>query len=230
MPGKGRFVVLASALGALAALTGAHAQPASIGRALQRDNTAITMVDYYYPGYYGYRDGPYYHGDGLFGLFEIPAKVLGGVAGLLSGGPGDTYSGSYGGSYYRPPYDSPYYGGSYYRQLYVSPYYGSPYRGADYGAYYGSSYYDSPYNGRPYYLGPRYSSRGYYEAHEHYDDRRRFSDREYYSDREYSDDRYSDGRYYGDAYYYANRYNGGPYYAEPYDRSRAPHNADDDDD
>jgi hypothetical protein len=47
---KGVFTL--AVLRALAALTGAYAQPASFGRALQLDNTPITSVGFDYPDYY----------------------------------------------------------------------------------------------------------------------------------------------------------------------------------
>src|SRR5262249_9669909 len=154
----------AAALAAFAALTGAHAQPASIGRTLQLANTAFVTVDYYHPRYYGYRDE--YNGDGPLGLLKIPGALLGGVADLLSGGDGDTY--------YGDPY--------YYRPRYVSPYYGSPYRDAYNGSYYGNSYYDRLYNGDSYYFSSRTAARGYY------DDRRHFRPDRYDGDREYNNE------------------------------------------
>ena len=198
---KGLFFA-AAALGAFAVSTAANAQPASIGRTLQLNNTAFISVDYDYRGYYGYhRD---YYGDGILGLFKIPGAVLGGVAELLSGGASGTY---YDDSYYPRPY-------------YQDPYYSSLYRG---------SYYDRPYNERSYYFSPRYVSRQYYDDHRNYDDRRYFSHRDYDGDRGYYRDRYYDDRYYGDragAY----EYYGNPRYGDTYDRPRASFDTDDDDD
>jgi hypothetical protein len=210
---------LTAALVTLEVLTGAHAQSASVGRTLQLDNTAYISVDYDYPGYYGYRKG--YYGDGLFALFEIPGAVIGGVADLLTGAPGDTY---YGGSYYSRP-------------LYVSPFYDSPYRSA----YSGGWYYDRLRSGS-YYYAPHEGSRRYNDDHRNYDDRTWFSGRRYYGDYGYyGDRRYFSGRGYdGDRRYYDDRYYGVPYYAhgyngetrygDEYNRGRASYDADDDDD
>ncbi len=169
---KRRFVAPAAALYALAALTGAKAQPATVGRALARDNPAVTTVNDYYPGYYAYGEG-FYYGDGLFGLFEIPGRVIGGIGGLLTSAPGGAY---YGGPYYsRPPYVS-------------------PYRGAYYNAYEGNPDYDIPYNGGAYYFSPRYGGR------EYRDDYVRYGDRGYFIGHEYRRDHGSYDRYSGDAY------------------------------
>jgi hypothetical protein len=232
---KRRLFALAAALSAFAALSGAQAQPAFVGRTLQFDNTSITSVGYDYPGDYGYRSG--YRDDGPFGLLEIPFALLGGVGKLLTGGHGEPYYGdsyNYDGSYYpRPFYDSQY------------MYYGSRYRDADNGR----PYYGSLYKGGSYHFGSRYDSRRYN------DDRRTYEDRGYFAGR-YDDDRRADGyvryfsprfdderraygrydgehRYYDDRYfddaYRARRYDGYPRYGDAYDRGRASYDADDDD-
>jgi len=211
---KGCFFA-AAALGAFSALTAAHAQPVSIGHTLQLDTIAFTTVDYY-PRHYNDREG--YHGDGLLGLFEIPGRILGGVAGLFTGAPGNDY---YGDSYYSRPF-------------YVSPYYGSPYRDA-YNSYYGSTYYDRLYDGGSYYFSSRTGARGYYDDRRHFRPDRYEGDQEYYKEyRIYENRKYfGDDGYYRDRYYrdpdYTPGYDEDPRYSDVYDRGRVPDNADDDD-
>jgi hypothetical protein len=205
---KRRIFALAAALAGLAALTGAQAQPASVGRTLQLGNSAFIAVDYDVPRYYGYHK--HHHGDGLFELFKIPGAVIGGVAELLSGAPGDTY---YGDDTYSADSDYP-------RPYYENPYYGGPSRGG-----YNGSYYNSLYRGS-YYFGSNYRGRQYYGEYRNYDGRRQFSDRRYESGRGYEDDRYDYDRSYRRRHY-SDAYRPYEYYDSPRYGSRA---SDDDDD
>jgi hypothetical protein len=240
-----RRLFAVAALSAFAALTGAQAQPAFVGRTLQFDNTSITSVGYDYPGDYGYRRG--YHGEGPFGLLELPFALIGGVANLFTGGPGDTYNGSYS---YRPYYASPYYGSPYADAYNGGSYYGSLYDGGSYhfGSRYDSGRYDGDrriyedrgYFSRRYDGDRRYSSGQYDDDYRNYgdhryfsrrddDDRRAYGDRKYFIGRYDGDYRYYGYRYYGDAYR-ARRYDDDPRYGDAYDRGRPAYDAGDDDD
>lgn len=121
---KGRVFAVVAAFGAFAVFVGANAQPGLSGLALRQDNTAITKVDYYYPGHYDYGYGEDF--SYLDSPFGIPIKVLGGVAGLFSG----VISGAFDDS---SDYCRPCFGGTYYD----SPYYGESY---NYGSYNSSRY------------------------------------------------------------------------------------------
>ncbi len=134
---KGRIFAAVAAFGAFASFTGATAQPASIGLALQQDNTAITKVDYYYPGRYGYEDDSYYEDR------PFPIPIIGGVAALVGG----VLSGAFDDS----PYNSP--------PCYVSPYYGSPYYRESYRY---TSYDYNPYDRDRYYFDSHSEGRGDY--------------------------------------------------------------------
>jgi hypothetical protein len=182
MHGRLCFSATIAVFAVFAVLTNAHAQSAFIGLAWPRDNAAITKAGYDYPGFYGYRESFYYED----GPFEIPGKVIGGLAGLFTG----ILNGGYNGS--------PYYS----RPLYVSPYYGSPFNGAQ--AYNRSRYENSPYHGGTYYFGSFDGGRGYYDVRRYESDRGPDDSPRHYGGRQYDDDSYiaggHKGPYYRDAY------------------------------
>jgi hypothetical protein len=154
---KGHVFAAVVAFGAFAPFTGASAHMALTGLAPRQDNTAITKVDYYYSGEYD-------RGEDLNCVenpLEIPFKILGGVASLLTG----VLSGAFDDD------------GSYYSQsFYVSPYYGSPYyrESVSYSSYYGSAY-----DRDRYYFDSRYGGRGAYEYRSDYSEYERSNGYDY---------------------------------------------------
>ncbi len=169
---KGLLFAAAAALAALSAPAAVHASPVSMGLAPQGNDAAIVKVDYYYPGYDAYGEGPY-PGNGLL---ELPFAVLGGVAGIVGGALDGAFHGvEYAGEpYYGPAYDSgTYYSPKYYRDTY----YGRDYNGS---AYYSPQYYGDTHYDRDYDSDTAYSSR-------------------YYNDTDYGREG-DDGTYYGGRY------------------------------
>jgi hypothetical protein len=188
------------AFAAFAAFTGAQADPALLGFALQRDDAAITDAAITKVHYrHRYYDEDPFEGNGLL---DIPGKLLGGVADLIGGVLGATY-----------------YGDPYVRPVYASEYYGGPHRSARYrdGSYYASSYGpDGGYRERRRYSYRRiYGDDGYYERGHYERDYERW--RRYYS-RDYSDRRYDGDRRYSTYRRYDSwrKYDYDPYYGRRY--------------
>jgi len=164
MLSKGRVLAAVAAFAAIAAFTGANAQPGLIGLAFEDNDTAITKVEYYYSDRYEDR---YYHEDSPL---ILPFAVLGGVAGLVHG----VLSSVFDDDYYcdRPYYVSAYYGSPYYRDAYDDRSYDDRRYGRD------DYYIDARYGDdeRPYRYRARYSEYqrniGYDYTYYYPDDRR----------------------------------------------------------
>ncbi len=89
---RGLFFAAAATLTVLSSLTAASATPASIGASLQPGDAAITKVQYY-------------SGDDYGSPLDLPAAVIGGTLGLVTGAFSDsTYGYCGGGSSCFPSY------------------------------------------------------------------------------------------------------------------------------
>ena len=81
-----RFFCAAAVLTVLSSITAVGAMPASIGAALQPDASSLTKVQWYYPGY---QTSP----------LDLPAAVIGGTLGLVTGALSATTFGPYNANY-----------------------------------------------------------------------------------------------------------------------------------
>jgi hypothetical protein len=185
MSRKGFLFAAAAVCFASSAFTPASAGSIPALFALERDTAAVVNVGYHDHGYYDRQYGPYYGN----GLLDIPATLIGGALGIVTGALDGAF---YGGPFFAGPiYDNGYYG---YRD-HSDQYYNN--------AYYGTQHYGNQYYGNGHYGNGHYGN-------EYYDNK-------YYNNGYYADAPYKGG-YYPDGYYSSGYYNSGYYGDDDGDR------------